>query len=376
MADTDKDNATVDLTTLEKDIIRQVEYYFGDANLSRDKFLQEQIGKDDGWVELSVLLTFKRLAALSEDPKVIVDAVDKSDEGLVQIHEERTKIRRHPERPLPEQNEETRKEQFERTLYVKGFPLDTTIEQLLDHFKPFEKVVNVAMRKFHDKASKTYKFKGSVFVTFATKEQAADFMTKERAEFQGGAELIRKWRNDYMAEKKEEHASRSNKRKGKKDAAEEEESTFTLPTGTLLKLENIVKETTRESIKAKMAELGGDVSYVEFNSGDEVAVVRMKEQDAAKEVFAKIEEGKFTLDSAEVKVSLVEGEEEKTLLEKAIESMKARRSNQRSNRGGGRGNRGFGKYQQNNRKRGGSPVAGGDDAPPPAKTTAVAAGDA
>lgn len=373
----DAGTAPADLTTLEKDIIRQVEYYFGDANLSRDKFLQEQIGKDEGWVELSVLLTFKRLAALSEDPKVIVDAVDKSDEGLVQVHEGRTKIRRHPERPLPEQNEETRKEQFERTLYVKGFPLDTTIEQLLDHFKPFEKVVNVAMRKFHDKASKTYKFKGSVFVTFATKDQATDFMAKERAEFQGGTELIRKWRNDYMAEKKEEHANRSNKRKGKKDAAEEEETTFTLPTGTLLKLENIVKETTRESIKAKMAELGGDVSYVEFNSGDEVAVVRMKEQDAAKEVFAKIEEGKFTLDSAEVKVSLVEGEEEKTLLEKAIESMKARRSNQRSNRGGGRGNRGFGKYQQNNRKRGGSPVGGGgDDAPPPAKTTAVAAGDA
>ena len=35
-------------SALEQDIIRQVEYYFGDANLARDKFLQEQIGKDEG----------------------------------------------------------------------------------------------------------------------------------------------------------------------------------------------------------------------------------------------------------------------------------------------------------------------------------------
>lgn len=369
MAETDK---TPELTQLEKDIIRQMEYYFGDANLARDKFLQEQIGKDAGWVELKVLLTFKRLASLSEDPAVIVDAVDKSDEGLLQVSEDRTKVRRHPERPLPEQNEETRKDQFERTVYLKGFPLETTIEQLLDHFKSVDKVANVSMRKYHDKATKTYKFKGSVFLTFATKDQATAFMGTEKAQF-GDSELIRKWRNDYMAEKKEEQATRG--RKGKKNKEEaEEENTFKLPTGTLLKLESVAKETTRESIKAKMVELGGEVSYVDFSTGDEQAVVRLNKEDAAKELFAKITDSTLSLDNADVKVTLVDGEEEKELLAKAIDSMKTRRANQRSNRGGGRGNRGFGKFQDNKRKRGGSPV-GGDDAPP-AKTAAVAAGDA
>lgn len=35
---------------LEKKIIRQVEFYFGDRNLRRDKFLLEQIKKDDGCI--------------------------------------------------------------------------------------------------------------------------------------------------------------------------------------------------------------------------------------------------------------------------------------------------------------------------------------
>ena len=37
---------------LESKIIRQIEYYFGDHNLSRDKFLQEEIMKDEGWIPL------------------------------------------------------------------------------------------------------------------------------------------------------------------------------------------------------------------------------------------------------------------------------------------------------------------------------------
>lgn len=166
-------------TDVEKKIIQQVEYYFGDANLNRDKFLLEQIGKDEeGWVPISVLLTFKRLAALSTDSNVIVDALMKSDSGLLEISEDKLKIRRHPERPIPEHNEERRKEIMSRTAYVKGFPLDSDIDTLLKYFADFEKVTHVNMRKYLDKPSKTYKFKGSVFVTFETKEQAEKFIEK------------------------------------------------------------------------------------------------------------------------------------------------------------------------------------------------------
>lgn len=160
-------------------IIRQVEYYFGDANLNRDKFLLEQIGKDEqGWVPISVLLTFKRLAALSTDSNIIADALMKSDSGLLEISEDKLKIRRHPEKPIPEHNEERRKEIMSRTAYVKGFPLNSDIDTLLKYFADFEKVGHVNMRKYLDKPTKTYKFKGSVFVTFDTKEQAEQFIEK------------------------------------------------------------------------------------------------------------------------------------------------------------------------------------------------------
>lgn len=169
---------------LEANIIRQVEYYFGDANLNRDKFLLEQISKDEeGWVPLSVLLTFKRLAALSTDIEIIVNALIKSDESLLEISEDKLKIRRHPERPIPEHNEERRKEIMSRTVYAKGFPLDIEMTELIDFFSPFVKVLNINMRKYLDKPTKTYKFKGSVFVTFEKKEQAQKFLEKEKVRF-------------------------------------------------------------------------------------------------------------------------------------------------------------------------------------------------
>lgn len=35
-------------------------YYFGDHNLPRDKFLNEQLKVDDGWVPLETMIKFNR----------------------------------------------------------------------------------------------------------------------------------------------------------------------------------------------------------------------------------------------------------------------------------------------------------------------------
>ena len=43
-----------------KKVIRQVEYYFGDSNMQRDKFLQDEVAKDaEGWVPLTTMLKVK-----------------------------------------------------------------------------------------------------------------------------------------------------------------------------------------------------------------------------------------------------------------------------------------------------------------------------
>ena len=66
------DKEQISKEQLEAKIVRQVEHYFGDYNLPRDKFLKETIQSDDGWVPMDVMLKFQRLASLSTDTKVTV----------------------------------------------------------------------------------------------------------------------------------------------------------------------------------------------------------------------------------------------------------------------------------------------------------------
>ena len=60
------------VSPMEKKIIRQIEYYFGDFNLPRDKFLLEETKTDEGWVSMETMLKFKRLLDISSDKDVIV----------------------------------------------------------------------------------------------------------------------------------------------------------------------------------------------------------------------------------------------------------------------------------------------------------------
>ena len=103
----------------------------------RDKFLKNEVTKDQGWIPLSVLTTFKRLQSLSTDFKTIINALKGSVSGLLQLDENENKIRRHPDRPLPNSHTEVELALRNRTVYVKGFPKtdDVTIDKLLTFFE-------------------------------------------------------------------------------------------------------------------------------------------------------------------------------------------------------------------------------------------------
>ena len=45
-------------------VIRQLEYYFGNANLSRDTFLMGEMSKDNGWVSIDTMLRVSNLRFL------------------------------------------------------------------------------------------------------------------------------------------------------------------------------------------------------------------------------------------------------------------------------------------------------------------------
>lgn len=311
-------------TKLQQDIIDQVEYYFGDSNLFRDKFLQAETAKNEGWVMLTTLTTFKRLAALSTDPTVIVDALDKSDSGLLEISEDRQSVRRHPERPLPEKNEEVRQEIQSRTAYVKGFPKEMEMPEMIEYFKDYPKVSHVVIRKYVDKPTKTYKSKGSVFVTFSTRDQCAAFLSQDVKH--KDAELITKWQSDYYASKKTERQEKQKEKNAKLNPEIE------LPKGSVLHITEIKSDVTREMIKSKIEAMECDVAFVDFAKGDEAAYVRLNKENGAKELLAKLENSKIKLNENEVPVVALEGEVEEKYLAECVEKIKQRRRQDNSNK--------------------------------------------
>uniref|UniRef100_G3URG0 Small RNA binding exonuclease protection factor La n=1 Tax=Meleagris gallopavo TaxID=9103 RepID=G3URG0_MELGA len=142
------------MSILESKICQQIEYYFGNHNLPRDKFLKEQIKLDDGWVPLEVMIKFNRLSRLSKDFGVIVEALRKSKTGLMEINEDKTKIRRSPNKPLPELNDQYKAAIKNRSVYVKGFPLDATLDDIKEWLEDKGPVENIQMRRTLQKTFK------------------------------------------------------------------------------------------------------------------------------------------------------------------------------------------------------------------------------
>lgn len=287
----------VNLSNQERKVIRQIEYYFSDANLRRDKFLMGKIAEDEeGWVTISVLLTFKRLQQLSDDAKVIADAVEKSKVGLVQLSADREKLRRHPENVLPEFNEDRRKEIQSRTAYAKGFPLTTEMTQLIEYFNDFDKVVNVAMRKYYCQKEKKYLSKGSVFVAFATREQCEEFVKKPRVQFED-KDLIRLLQTDYFELKKQER-QKKDKNKKKSSKVEAPELDVVLPRGSVVHFAGVKDELlAREDIKSKISEIESslEIAFVNFNKGESEGFIRFTKENDAKKIVDKLADSKVII---------------------------------------------------------------------------------
>ena len=325
---------TENVSPMEKKIIRQIEYYFGDFNLPRDKFLSEETKADAGWVSMETMLKFKRLVELSSDSAVIVAALKKSKAGLMEVAEDNTKIRRNPEIPLPENTVESKAALEARTVYVKGFDLEaTTLDELLDFFNETNNnVVSIQMRNYSvgKGKDKEWKFKGSIFITFKTPEAATEFVDNKEWTYKD-KQMILKFQKNYLEDKaKEYEEKKKGKSKGAKKESEpvkqEEAEDFKLARGAVLKLTGLGGEVTREDIKEVLKETfevnidkgeegdsclcysvefffvdGGDIAFITYEKGEAEAKIRFKKEDFAKPIAEKWV-GMETVDIKELKV--------------------------------------------------------------------------
>jgi lupus La protein len=302
------------VSDLDAKILKQIEFYFGDANLPRDKFLQEKIKEKDGWVDLSVLASFSRMKNLSEDIAVIAEAVSKSTE-LLELNEDKTCVRRRL--PLPESQET-----LLSSVYVKGFPSATTLDELQEYFRGVsEKVQAIRMRRNPE----SKEFKGSVFVELGSAEEANRVASLELKH--GEANLVVMTKMKYFESK---NASRTSSKK-----AEVEAKPFEYTKGCLICVDEVPEGVTFNQIKEALNAKQHPAAFASIDNG--VATVRFKEA-LTEETFNSIAEleveGGHTL-----KTRRATEEEEKTFyeaFEKDVKSAKSARggSHGRGNRGG------------------------------------------
>eukprot|EP00127_Corallochytrium_limacisporum_P001277 Clim_evm2s49 gene=Clim_evmTU2s49 len=352
-------------------IAKQVDFWFGDVNLAKDKFMNKQISDNpDGWVALSVLLTFTRMKQMTNNAAVIAKAVkEHSEGGLIEVDDSEEHVRRT--QPLPEQiNLQL------RTVYVKGFSKeDSTLDKLLEFFRKEEisagyKVAKVEMRR----VPKNQIFKGSVFVVMETEEGATALLGKANGfEDDKDPVVVRKLESmmqaDYIKSKMEERKERKSKSKPKKRPADEDPDNQVdgsapaekkakgedgKPTngvqekkqhkgpmgdfveGAVLAFENVGENATREMIK----EVFGDkkeVAWVTYRAGGASGFIRFREQDAAKELATTLN-GEIELNGQTAKIRALEGEEEQKYWDDQRKELQDKYNARK--RGGGRGGRG------------------------------------
>lgn len=302
---------------LEKKIIKQMEYYFGDVNLPRDRYLQEQIKLDnDGWVALAVFTRFNRLKVLTTNHNIIAKAIRKASSGLINISKDGVFVRRNPDMAVPENTEEWRDDFNARTAYVKGFPLKVSLDKLIAFFDKLGAgdVDTVFMRRNPNR-----EFKGSVYVTFHTRDSMDKFMNLRETKYEDKV-LEKKTKMDYFKEKEEEKKKkkleqlRKKKEEQKKREEEERQRVIDAMTvGSVLCVENITAiDTEREAIKNYFTDFD-PVAWVDFDTGDTKACVRFEEGGKAEEVLEKAKaanEDKIVINNCEVEVRVLEGEEE------------------------------------------------------------------
>ncbi|CAN6454593.1 unnamed protein product [Victoria cruziana] len=68
-----------DQQDLRSRIVKQIEYYFSAENLCKDRFMRSKIDQE-GWIPISIIAGFRRVLAMTEDIRLVIDALKDSNE--------------------------------------------------------------------------------------------------------------------------------------------------------------------------------------------------------------------------------------------------------------------------------------------------------
>ena len=187
----------------------QIEFYFSDSNLPRDKFLRETVEADpEGFVDIGLLVTFSRMRALlapfggshNEETVAAVTELLQTSDSLT-VSDDKKRIRRTSEL---RSREEVDAEVEQRSVYASPFPMTATIDELTDFFSKHASVRSVRLRRHISSKD----FKGSIFVELADAAACRALIEGEKLTHEG-AELTIMMKKDYLEKKKADRVERA-----------------------------------------------------------------------------------------------------------------------------------------------------------------------
>lgn len=141
---------------------QQIEFYFGNANLQKDRFMKQEISKHpEGYVAISTIASFNRMKQLTDDIKLVVKAMKMS--SMLEVSEDETMVRRKT--PVPEP-----KNVDAETIYVERLPPYADHDWVKEIFSKYGKVLYVSIPRFKH----TGDIKGFAFVEFESAKEAQE----------------------------------------------------------------------------------------------------------------------------------------------------------------------------------------------------------
>ncbi|XP_031559596.1 la-related protein 7-like [Actinia tenebrosa] len=162
---------------IESQLKDQIEFYFSDSNLQKDRFLKQAISKNpNGYISVKTIADFNRMKQITKDITLVIKAIKSS--SLLQLNDDESMVRRTT--PLPE----ARNVDAE-TIYVEKLPPHADHDWLRNVFSQFGKVTYVSLPRFKH----TGDIKGFAFIEFETPNEAdtaVQTFKKEKEEKENG----------------------------------------------------------------------------------------------------------------------------------------------------------------------------------------------
>lgn len=317
---------------------KQLEFYFSDSNLRRDRFLQRNMDKE-GYAVFATICSFNKMKSISTDLALAKAAVEASE--FIELNGDGTKIRRKDKLVNP-----PRAVDFdERNVYVENIPEKITHDSVRQMFQACGKVLNVSLPRHKD----TRKFKGFAFIEFATKAGPAKAIDKNLYSEQNPKALRVISKTAWLKMKGLFKDTKAVSCSRPKDYKEEATIAATFQKGCLLRATGIGANASRRDIKDTVAMASEGVRFVDYFPQDgkptDTAIIRFKDCSDADQALKYFGENPTKLgDSAAAAVFAKLPEEEEATYFQALAAKQtgSRRTGQRGKRfrknkkGGGR----------------------------------------